>query len=217
MKTSNTLGRKIFAIALLFTLFASGMNAQSQAPVDTVCAGSNEFYKVPATPGSTYEWFISEGGRATYGVDTKKDSIRVAWSNSNVVAEDYVKLIETNKYGRKGDTITLKVLRFPVPTATISGSDTLFDGNTGTDKIKIDLTGTGPWDVVYNDGKTDVTITDIEASPYFLQTRSLSNPPEVHTFSLVSVKNKSGCAGQVSGSANVIVSPPIRTGNIIHN
>lgn len=204
---------------LAFFLVISFMisSAQSQAPVDTVCAGSNEYYKVVPTEGSTYDWVISSGGTPTYGVDTKSDSIRVEWANTNTVTEDFVKVLETNKYGRKGDTITLRVLRYPVPTAIISGADTLFDGNTGTDAIRIDITGTGPWDVVYNDGKTDVTINDIETTPYTIQTRSLSNPPEKHTFTLVSVKNKSGCSGEVSGSANIIVSPPIRTGNIIHN
>lgn len=217
MKTCNTRRSTFLSFVLMVLFIFAGLYGYSQVPVDTVCAGANEFYKYPSTPGSTFEWFISEGGRATYGVDTKKDSIRVAWSNTNVMAEDYVKVIETNKYGKKGDTVMLKVLRFPAPTATISGSDTLFDGNTGTDKIKIDLTGTSPWDIVYNDGKTDVTITDIESSPHFIQTRSLSNPPEVHSFTLVSVKNKSGCPGQVSGSANITVSPPVKAGSIIHN
>ncbi|MCD4734988.1 MAG: MPT63 family protein [Bacteroidales bacterium] len=210
--------RVIFLFIAAFMLLSSpNIFAQNDLPTDSVCAGANEFYKVVPTPGSTYDWFISEGGNITYGADTKSDSVRVAWANTNIQVEDFIKVVETNKYGRKGDTIHLRIYRFPVPAATISGSDTLFDGNTGTNKVSIDLTGTAPWTVVYNDGKADITINDIESNPHTIQTRSLSNPPEVHTFSLVSVKDLSGCPGEVSGSANIIVSPPIKTSNIIHN
>jgi len=207
---------KIWTLCTALLLLGSWAYAQSEIPVDTVCAGSNEFYKVMPTEGSTYHWFISKGGTASYGVDRKADSIRVNWANTNTVANDYVKVLETNRFGKSGDTIILRILRFPAPAATISGSDTLFDGNNGTDKIKVNLTGTPPWDIVYNDGKTNITVNGIEASPYTIQTRPLSNPPTVHTFTLISIKNKSGCAGEVSGAANITVSPPIKTGGIIH-
>ncbi len=93
----------------------------------------------------------------------------------------------------------------------------MFDGNTGTDKIVVTLTGTAPWNIVYNDGKTDIDITGIDQSPFSIETRSLSNPPEQHKFTLISVKNKSGCKGNVSGVAEVTVSPPIKTSKIFHN
>lgn len=192
--------------------------AQSQdIPSDTVCAGSNEFYKVLKTPGSSYHWSISSGGTSIYGVDTKNDSVMIEWTNSEEMSEEYVKVVETNKYGRSGDTVILKVVKYPVPTAIISGSDTLFDGNTGTNKIKVDLTGTAPWDIEYNDGTTDISLKGIESSPFYIETRSLSNPPELHTFTLVSIKNVSGCAGNVSGVSEVTVSPPIKTSKIFHN
>jgi len=168
------------------------------------------------TPGSTYDWFISNGGTATYGVDIKSDSVRIQWANTNTMATEYIKVLETNQFGRSGDTVALSVLRFPVPTATISGSDTLFDGNTGTEKIKVTLTGTPPWEIIYSDGRNNVTVSDIENSPYIIKTRSLSNPPVVHTFTLTSVKDMSSCSGEVSGSAVITVSPPIKTGSIIH-
>jgi hypothetical protein len=31
------------------------------------------------------------------------------------------------------------------------------------------------------------------------------------------VKNESGCSGEVSGVAEIAVSPPVKTGKIIHN
>lgn len=205
----------IMATGLL--IITTVAQSQSDIPVDTVCAGSNEFYKVMKTPGSTYQWFISEGGNPTFGVDVKNDSVMIEWGNAEIMSEEFVKVVETNKYGRSGDTVILKVMKYPVPTAIISGSDTLFDGNTGTNKIKVDLTGTAPWDINYNDGTTDISINGIESSPFNIETRSLSNPPELHTFTLVSIKNVSGCVGNVSGVAEITVSPPIKTSKIFHN
>ncbi|MBN3036307.1 MAG: hypothetical protein JW861_12045 [Bacteroidales bacterium] len=213
----KTTGIIVFQMTFLILYSGVAILRAQDFPTDTVCAGANEYYKVLPTPGSTYTWRISSGGTPTYGVDIKNDSIRIAWANTNTMVEDFVKVVETNKYGRSGDTITLRILRFPAPTATISGSDTLYDGNNGTDKILVTLTGTPPWDIVYNDGRNNIPVENIESSPYSIQTRPLSNPPEVHSFTLISVKNKSGCAGSVSGAANIVVSPPIKTSNIIHN
>lgn len=213
MKTEKIIRQAVLTIALFTSIFAF---SQSDEYIDTVCAGGLEHYKVMKTEGSTYTWEISGGGKAIYGVDTKMDSIMVEWANSTELSEEFVKVTETNKYGRSGELVELKVLKYPVPTAVISGSDTIYDGNSGTDKIKIDLTGTGPWDIVYNDGKTDVPVNGIDVSPFTVETRALSNPPEQHKFTLISIKNESGCAGQVSGSAVVVVSPPIKTSKIFH-
>ncbi|RLD60167.1 MAG: hypothetical protein DRJ05_05160 [Bacteroidetes bacterium] len=199
----------VIVVLVLFSL-----NAFSQS--DTVCAGAVEYYKVLKTEGSTYAWEISGGGKALYGVDIKSDSVEIEWVNAETMSEETVKVIETNKYGRSGEAVVLTVFKYPVPTAIIGGSDTLFDGNTGTDKIVVTLTGTAPWNIVYNDGKTDIDITGIDQSPFSIETRSLSNPPEQHKFTLISVKNKSGCKGNVSGVAEVTVSPPIKTSKIFH-
>ncbi|MCD4664785.1 MAG: hypothetical protein K8R68_05885 [Bacteroidales bacterium] len=195
-------------------LVMAGFTAFSQS--DTVCAGSKEYYKVLKTEGSTYEWKVSDGGKIIYGADIKSDSIMVEWTNTDVFKEETIKVVETNKYGRSGEEMVLNVTKYPVPTAVISGSDTLFDGNTGTNKIKVTLTGTAPWNIVYNDGQTDIDINGIDASPFLIETRSLSNPPEKHEFTLVSLTNESGCVGQVSGSAEITVSPPVKTSKIFH-
>ncbi len=213
MKQRLTITKAVVFLSIFFGYLTSS----AQADFDTVCSGAEEFYKVIKTEGSKYTWVISSGGTATYGVDTQNDSIRVKWKVTDKPASEFVKVVETNKYNRQGDTITLNVLVAPVPTAVISGSDTLFDGNTGTSKIKISLTGTAPWSIEYNDGKSNIAIKDIQSSPYTLETRSLSNPPEIHKFTLVSVKNESGCSGEVSGVAEITVSPPVKTSKIIHN
>ncbi len=203
-------------ILLAFTISGSFAIAQSTDPVAKACSGSNDFYMVNKTEGSTYTWTLPSEATPTYGVDSKADSISVKWSTVTQKKELQIQVLETNKYGYKGEPVTLKVILYPIPTATISGSDTLLEGNSGTNKVTIDLTGTAPWKVVYNDGKRDVTIDKIDTAPYALQTRPLAFPPVEHNFTLVSVSDESGCSGSVSGAAKIVVVPPVKTGPIIH-
>ncbi len=87
-----------------------------------------------------------------------------------------------------------------VPTAILFGDTTLCTA-TEKAKLRIDLTGVGPWNVVYSVGGLNTTISNIKQSPYFFETSVKG------TFTLVSVKdkNKSGIA---SGSATIKVTVP---------
>lgn len=87
-----------------------------------------------------------------------------------------------------------------VPTAILSG-DTTLCAVSDKAKLRIDLTGVGPWNVVYSVGGIRTTLNNIKQSPYFFETASKG------TFTLVSVHdaNKPGIA---SGSANVKVTVP---------
>ena len=205
-----------YLILVSSIVFSNMLFAQSDTYIDTVCAGTTEFYKVIKEEGSTYHWAISKGGTAVYGVDTNSDSIRVEWTATETLSEEFVKVVEENKYGRMGDTVYLNVLNYPVPSAIISGSDTLFEDNTGSSKINIELTGTAPWVIDYNNGKEDLNIGKIETSPFMIETGTLLNPPEKHAFTLISVKDQSGCRGNVSGVAEIIVSPAVKTSEIFH-
>ena len=53
--------------------------------------------------------------------------------------------------------------------ATISGDTTLCELNAPAN-IRVDLKGTAPWKVTYNDGSRDIDISNITESPFFFQT-----------------------------------------------
>lgn len=91
------------------------------------------------------------------------------------------------------------------PTATISGSNTICQGQ--TTPISIALTGASPWDIVYNDGTSNQTVTGITSSPYVFNTGLAGN------YTLVSVQN-AACSGTVSGSAVVVVNQTVSTSNL---
>lgn len=70
----------------------------------------------------------------------------------------------------------------PTPlTAVMSGGGNIC--STGSTTVTVTLTGTAPWDIVYNDGINNITITGITSSPYTITATSIG------TYSLVSVNS----------------------------
>jgi hypothetical protein len=81
-----------------------------------------------------------------------------------------------------------------VPTAAISGGDTLCGNETTS--LQVDLTGTPPWSFTYSFGNTSVFINDVETSPYYI---IASDPGD---YIITSVENIY-CTGTASGIAVV--------------
>lgn len=86
------------------------------------------------------------------------------------------------------------------PTATISGTTTICEGNTAN--LIINLTGIGPWDIVYTDGTNNYTVNT--SNPVTIQQ---VNPLTNTNYELVSVtdNNTPVCTGTVSGIAEITV------------
>jgi hypothetical protein len=84
----------------------------------------------------------------------------------------------------------------PAPTAAISGSDTICQGETGT--LNIVLTGTSPWNITYlRNGRNPTDVNNITTSNYDLH---LTLPG---TYTLTYVEDATG-KGKVSGSGTII-------------
>ena len=98
------------------------------------------------------------------------------------------------------------------PTASISGDATICED--GSTNLFINLTGAGPWEVVYTDQNSNYTIENISSPVYQLEVS-----PEVNTtYELVSVtdSNTPVCSGTVEGFASVVINPK-PTANIFGN
>ncbi len=95
------------------------------------------------------------------------------------------------------DSVSLEV--FQLPSATISGGDTLCGtGNFTT--LQVDLTGTPPWSFIYTNGITSVIINNQYTSPYYIITG------EPGTYSILDLED-ANCSGTTYGSADVYVFP----------
>ena len=99
------------------------------------------------------------------------------------------------------DIDTVHVIFRPLPTANLSGWDTICEGDTAY--IQLSLTGTPPWTIQLFDGLNTTTITGIDTTSYMLPV-----VPEVTVSYSVTGVSDQYCTGEVfSGSAIVIVNP----------
>jgi hypothetical protein len=87
---------------------------------------------------------------------------------------------------------------FPKPTAIISGTTAICNG--GSAVLTVSLTGTAPFTFTWTDGTTPVTVT--HPSPLYTVTVS---PTTTTSYTLVDLTAGNGCAGLVSGSADITV------------
>ncbi|MBU2019278.1 MAG: gliding motility-associated C-terminal domain-containing protein [Bacteroidetes bacterium] len=99
---------------------------------------------------------------------------------------------------------TRTVVVSPTPSATITGTQTICQGNTAT--IQVSFTGVGPWNFTYNNGVTNSSLSNISANPYTFTTSAAGN------YTLVSVSN-AACSGAVSGSAVITVNSTVSSSN----
>jgi hypothetical protein len=87
----------------------------------------------------------------------------------------------------------------PLPTAAISGGDTLC-GTGNSAILKVDLTGTPPWSFTYSNGINSVTIFNQYTTPYYI----ITGNPGIYT--LLDLQD-ANCGGTTSGSAGVYIFP----------
>jgi gliding motility-associated-like protein len=94
---------------------------------------------------------------------------------------------------------TVTVTVNSLPSATISGGATLCaDGSTA--QIDINANGIPPYNIIYSDGFNNIALNGI-SSPYNFQTNTAG------TYTLNSITDLNGCAGNVSGVAIIVVNP----------
>jgi hypothetical protein len=205
MNKSNfqTMNRILFFISIVMLLFSFNSQAQSTANPDTVCAGSNVYYKIPSpTAGSTFTWGIYKSG-GSIQTTAQSDSIRVVWENT--AGTDSLWVFETNAAGCKGDTAKLTVVRVASPTAEFDNA-TLCYGET----LNVTFTGFPPFAIEYTlDGNT-VTQSGITQNPY----------PVVGTagnYVLTQVSDRHCINNTLTGTINAIIGQPLNILQIIHD
>ncbi len=92
----------------------------------------------------------------------------------------------------------MSLMIHPLPTATIVllSKDTICGGD--TIRLRIDLTGTPPWNFTYSDGDTSITVTNLYSTPYFINTY----PDSTVTYTITSLSDANCTA--LPGSSNSV-------------
>lgn len=91
---------------------------------DTACVGENASgYKVIATPGSNYQWFV-KGGSIVSGQGS--NDIKINWGNIPGIYD--LKVLETTAGTCLGDTVSVKILLIQNPVVSIVSADSVCAG-----------------------------------------------------------------------------------------
>lgn len=97
----------------------------------------------------------------------------------------------------------------PVSSAALTGDQTICAGSVAS--LSLNLNGSSPWNVVYSNGTSNITLNGITSSSFTVSV----TPTATATYSLVSVSG-ANCSGSVIGTPVVTVNPvpvPVITGS----
>ena len=203
--------KNLFILFVLSTMTLMA-NAQSSSSPDSVCAGANgKTYKVTSTPGNQCHWSITGGGSII--TSSTLDSIQINWSSTP--GTDTIKVVETNPIGCLGDTISLPVVRLPIPTVVLSGSDSICQYSASTTfQLKMNFTGVSPWTVTYLEDGVSRSVTTT-SNPYTFNSQVYSTGG-IKSYSISNLNGRLGCNGTKSGAAAITVFPKPTTSAISH-
>lgn len=171
----------------------------SANPGTTICPATSVTFTASITNGGltpTLQW--SKNGNPLPG-ETNTTYTDAALANNDVISVTLTssEVCVTSATATANQTITVS----PNPTATISGTTSICVG--GNADVTITLTGVAPWNIVYTDGVTNISATNILTSPYVF---NVAPAAPGATYTMVSVSDACG-AGTVSGAADVAVTP----------
>ncbi len=195
--------QKIELLSIILLTFSINLFAQSTANPDTVCAGSNVYYKIQSpTAGSTFTWGVY-GTSGTIVSTTQSDSIRITWANT--AGTDQIWVFETNATGCKGDTAKLNIVRVAPPTAQFDNA-TLCNGET----LKINFSGYSPYSVQYMLNGNPITQNGITQNPYTVGTTA-------GTYILTQVSDRHCINNTLTGTISAIIGQPLNNLQILHD
>ena len=164
----------------------------STSPI-CVNGSSSVNYTGTGTSTSNYTW---DFGTGTAVPGTGQGPHTISWAAIGT----YDIILSVDNGGCASPPDTVRVVVNPLATAVISGNPTICGGNAA---LQVDFTGTGPWDFVYTDGVSNITVNNINSTPYTL----VVSPTAPTTYTLVSVSDSDCGAGTVSGQADVVFYP----------
>ncbi len=197
------MNKKLFFTGIFVLTFVANIFAQSTANPDTVCVGSNTYYKIrQAAAGSTFTWGLYRSG-GTIETTSQSDSIRISWQNT--AGTDSLWVFEINNAGCKGDTAKLTLVRVAKPSAEFDKATLCFG-----EELNINFRGMPPYKLIYTLNGDTLTQNGITQNRY-----SIGGTPG--TYRLVQVSDKACKENTFGGQSSAIIGEKLQPLQIIHD
>ena len=171
--------------------------------VNSICAGSPISLSIRFTGGGPYDVNLADGGPLfSFTGLTGPDTIITV---TPLTSTTYSLNTLTNAQCGAGTVNTpVAVNVVALPTASLSGNNTISICNGGRTALSFSFTGTSPWRLTYLSGATPVTVNNIVTSPYIFNVTPVFNPT---VYSIVNVNDAQCSGGTGSGTLTVNLSP----------
>ncbi|MDI9364209.1 MAG: PKD domain-containing protein, partial [Flavobacterium sp.] len=186
--TANVQGCGSFTDSLLITIYPDATAAFGTN--DTICFGASRLLPIALTGKAPWTVYFNDGSKNdTIKQITSSPYLLTVWPKLTTTYA-ITKVVDATACAstaiNNNDSVTVVVN--PLPTASISGGDTLCLGKSKT--LNITLTGKAPWSIVYNNGTDTFKINNILSSPYSF----LVAPSANTTYTVTNVTDANGCS-----------------------
>jgi PKD repeat protein len=164
-----------------------------------ICSGDDVALLISGNLNSATQWVVYTGscGGTQIGATTTS-----SYTLSNVTSTTTYYVRGEGSCITAGSCGSVSLTVNPLPTAAISGSTTICEGQ--STNLSVALTGSQPWSIIYTDGITPVTVQNITSSPYTFTV----SPTTTTTYTLTEVEDKNCITTSfLTGSATVTVDP----------
>lgn len=168
------------------------VNANFQSSKTYICTGDTVTFYDLSSPASQSRFWSFPGGTPSFSTQANP-VVRY-----NTPGKYNVQLISTRN-GASDTMFKSLWIEAGVPAAVFSGNKTIPNGSFAT--VRVDLTGKGPWKLIYTDGNKLDTVENITSTPFFL----LKSPSVSTTYKPIAVY-QGNCQGTVRDSCRIIVS-----------
>ncbi len=164
----------------------------------SICAGQTFQFSVALTGSSPWTFSYTDGTNTNSIINTTMTPYWVSVTPSTTRTYSLVSLNNACGSGTVSGTASVQVTQ--VVSATLSGSQTICNGNSGN--ISASLVGNAPWNLTWTDGVNSFPVSGITSSPFVFSV----SPTATTTFVVLNV-NAGGCVGSAFGSHVVSVIP----------
>lgn len=176
---------------------ASPIQLVSNLTQDTICQTQNTQLSVVASNGCSANGYSYSWAPAA-GLSNANIANPVATPNATTT---YTVTVTEIGSCTAPQTSALTVTVNPLPTASITGTTELCQGEPSPTVTLTGATGTGPYTISYDLNGTTQTVTASNTANLTAQTAN----PGVYTYSLISIEDANGCTQNQNSSATVTV------------
>jgi len=161
---------------------------------NTICIGDQSQLQVNLNGISPWDITWTDGAIQTQVTGITASPYQFMVTPSVNTSYDLVSVSNVYCSGTIGGNADIEVRT--LPTATLSGTQTICDGTTA--QLSLNLSGNAPWDITWTDGSTPVQVTGISTQPYLFTI----TPVAQTSYSVTSVQDNL-CSASVSTQAVV--------------